>query len=312
MKTISKIRRVSLREVWKHEARDFTQWLQGNLDVLSEITDTSLASAEKEQSAGTFSVDLVAEDVSGNTVVIENQLEKSDHDHLGKLITYLVSVGAKTAIWIVSDPRPEHTGAISWLNESSSADFYLVKVEAITIDDSPPAPLMTLIAGPTIEGRDIGKTKKNLSERQHQRLDFWTQLLARSKEKSKLHENISPGAYHWVGASAGINGLAFNFSIWQREAGVELYIDRGKEKGEQNFAIFEQLFENKKEVENVLGGEIEWERLDGKRACRIRKKTLGGGFQDKDKWEDIIENVTNDMVRLEKALRPHIDKVKID
>ena len=75
MKTISKIKRVSLREVWKHEARDFTQWLQSNLDVLSEIVDTPLASAEKEQPAGTFSVDLVAEDVNGNTVVIENQLE---------------------------------------------------------------------------------------------------------------------------------------------------------------------------------------------------------------------------------------------
>jgi hypothetical protein len=312
MRTISKIRRVSLREVWKHEARDFTQWLQGNLDVLSEIVDTPLASAEKEQPAGTFSVDLVAEDVNGNAVVIENQLEKSDHDHLGKLITYLVSVGAKVAIWIVSDPRPEHIGAISWLNESSSADFYLVKVEAIAIDDSPPAPLMTLIAGPTIEGRDIGKTKKDLSERHHLRLDFWTQLLSRSKEKSKLHENISPGAFHWVGASAGVSGLSFNFCIWQHEAGAELYIDRGKEMGEQNLAIFDHLFANKEVVENVFGDDIEWERLDGKRACRIRKKTLTGGLQDKGKWEAVIESVTDDMIRLEKALRPQINTVKFD
>jgi hypothetical protein len=311
MKIISKIRRVSLREVWKHEARDFTQWLQGNLDVLSEIVDVPLASAEKEQRAGAFSVDLVAEDVNGNTVVIENQLEKSDHDHLGKLITYLVSVGAKVAIWIVSDPRPEHIGAISWLNESSSADFYLVKVEAIAIDDSPPAPLMTLIAGPTIEGRDIGKTKKDLSERHHLRLDFWTQLLARSKEKSKLHENISPGAQHWLGTGAGVSGLSFVFCILQHEASVELYIDRGKEMGERNLAIFDHLFANKEDVENVFGGDIEWERLDGKRACRIRKKTLTGGLLDRGEWDAIIENITDDMIRFEKALRPHINTVKI-
>ena len=312
MKNISKIRRVSLREVWRHEARDFTQWLQGNLDVLSEIVDTPLASAEKEQSAGTFSVDLVAEDFNGNPVVIENQLEKSDHDHLGKLITYLVSVGAKVGIWIVSNPRPEHIGAISWLNESSSADFYLVKVEAIAIDDSPPAPLMTLIAGPTIEGRDIGKAKTDLSERHRIRLDFWTQLLARSKEKSKLYENISPGTGSWIATGAGISGLSFVFVILQHEASVELYIDRGKELGGENKAIFDQLFSKKEDVEDVFGDDIEWQRLEEKRACRIRKKKHIGGYKDKDKWGDIIETITDDKILFEKALRPHIDALKID
>lgn len=312
MKNISKIRRVPLRKVWKHEARDFTQWLQVNLDVLEEILDIPLASAEREQSAGTFSVDLVAEDLNGNPVVIENQLEKSDHDHLGKLITYLVSVGAKVGIWIVSNPRPEHIGAISWLNESSSADFYLVKVEAIAIDDSPPAPLMTLIAGPTIEGRDIGKAKKDLSEKVRMRIDFWTQLLARSKEKSKLHENINPGTQHYVGAGSGISGLHFVFVIYQHEACVELYIDRGKEAKDENKSIFDQLFTNKDDIENVVGGAIEWERLDEKRACRIKKRIFIGGLLDKDKWKDVIEKATDDMVLLEKALRPYIDSLKIN
>ncbi len=113
-------------QVWKHEARDFTKWLQDNIEILNEVLDLSLSSAESERSAGDFSVDLVAEDESGNPVIIENQLEKSNHDHLGKLITYLVAIGARTAIWIVADPRPEHVSAISWLNESPAADFYLL------------------------------------------------------------------------------------------------------------------------------------------------------------------------------------------
>ncbi|MCK4232302.1 DUF4268 domain-containing protein, partial [candidate division WOR-3 bacterium] len=123
--TIDKLQRRPLREVWRCEEK-FTTWLQDNIDVLNEVLDLNLEGAEPEQPAGTFSVDIVAKDESGNPVVIENQLEKSNHDHLGKLITYLTAIGAKIGIWIVADPRPEHVGSISWLNESSGADFYLV------------------------------------------------------------------------------------------------------------------------------------------------------------------------------------------
>jgi RecB family endonuclease NucS len=110
---IGKIQRVPLREVWRHEAHDFTAWLRDNIDVLNDALNLSLSNAEREQAAGDFSVDLVAEDESENPVVIENQLEKSNHDHLGKLLTYLVAIGARTAIWIVADPRPEHVSAIA-------------------------------------------------------------------------------------------------------------------------------------------------------------------------------------------------------
>ena len=114
--SIEKLQRVPLREVWKHEAYDFTQWLQENLDILNDTLDLELTSAEREQAAGSFSIDLVAENNDGQTVIIENQLEKSNHDHLGKLITYLTAREASGAIWIVSEPRQEHINAISWLN----------------------------------------------------------------------------------------------------------------------------------------------------------------------------------------------------
>src|SRR5262245_18037584 len=162
---IGKIKRVPLREVWRHEALDFTKWLQDNMDVLNDVVGLSLSNAERERSAGDFNVDLVAEDAAGNPVIIENQLERSNHDHLGKLLTYLVAIGAKAAIWIVADPRPEHVNAITWLNESSAAAFYLLKIEGIKIGESAPAPLLTLIVGPTEESRELGETKKDLAER---------------------------------------------------------------------------------------------------------------------------------------------------
>ena len=113
---IGKITKVPLRNIWKHEAKDFTSWLQNNIDVLNQVIDFQLSNVEREQSTGNFNVDLVAEDDDGNPVIIENQLEKSNHDHLGKVITYLASIGASKAIWIVSEPRQEHIKAISWLN----------------------------------------------------------------------------------------------------------------------------------------------------------------------------------------------------
>ena len=162
---IGSLQRVDLRKVWPHEALDFTPWLEENIDVLNNAIDLSLSIVEREQQAGNFSVDLVAEDESGDPVIIENQLERSNHEHLGKLITYLTTIGAKAAIWIVADPRPEHISAISWLNESSSASFYLLKLEAVRIEDSPPAPMLTLIVGSSEESQEAGETKKEFTER---------------------------------------------------------------------------------------------------------------------------------------------------
>lgn len=307
---IERLERVPLREVWKHEALDFSRWLEENIDVLNGILDLNLASADREQAAGTFSVDLVAEDESGNPVVIENQLEKSDHSHLGKVITYLTSIGAKIAIWIVSDPRPEHVKAIAWLNESSGADFYLLKVEAVRIGQSPPAPLLTLITGPSEESRQVGETKKDLAERYVIRRRFWEELLARARKKTKLFTSISPSKANWIGTGAGMFGLAFNFVIRQHDAHVELYIDRGKGSGKENESIFNQLTYYQKEIEVDFGDSLSFERLEGRRASRIAKRIELGGYRDEERWPEIQEAMIDAIIRLEKALKPRIRRLK--
>ncbi|MBN1816464.1 MAG: DUF4268 domain-containing protein [Sedimentisphaerales bacterium] len=309
---IGKIERLPLREVWKHEALDFTTWLQENIEVLNETLDTNLSNAERERTAGSFSVDLVAEDDKGNPVIIENQLEKSNHDHLGKLVTYLTAIGAKTAIWIVADPRPEHVNAISWLNESSSASFYLMKLEAIRIGDSKPAPLLTLIVGPSEEAIDVGKTKQEMAERYDIRKRFWTNLLELAKTKTKLHATISPSEYSWIGVGAGLRGLGLNYTVTKHASVVELYIDRGKESDEENLQLFQQLYGHKEEIEKSFGEPLEWQPLEGRRACRIRKLFELGGYRDEEeKWPQIHEAMVDAMIRFEKALRPYIKVIKI-
>lgn len=309
---IGRLQRVSLREVWKHEALDFTQWLQNNIEVLNEALDLNLIGAEREKSAGDFSVDLVAEDEGGGTVVIENQLEKSNHDHLGKLITYLTAMGAGTAIWIVSDPRPEHVKAITWLNETSSANFYMVKIEAVRIENSLAAPLFTLIVGPSVEAKEVGQTKQNIAERYLIRKRWWATLIERSASVSKTHAHITPGEYGWIGASAGVSGLNFNYVVMQDECRVELYIDRGKDADEENKQIFDQLSANRDAIDKAFGTPLSWERLEARRACRIHYTRSGGGYRSpEEEWPKIQDETIRDMDRLEKVLQPYLKQLKV-
>lgn len=306
---IGKLQRVPLREVWKHEAYDFTQWLQENIDVLNSALDLNLVNVDREQAAGSFSIDLVAEDEGGGTVIIENQLEKSNHDHLGKLITYLTAMSARVAIWIVSEPRPEHVAAVAWLNESTGADFYLVKVEAVKIGDSPAAPLLTIIVGPSQETKTVGQQKKELAERYDIRRNWWTRLVARAD--AKLHAHITPGSYSWIGTSSGVRGLGLNYTVNQDECGAELYIDRGKDLDEENKLIFDQLYAAKDEIEKNAPAVISWERLDGRRASRIKIPIQGGYRSSEEEWEKIQDRQVAAMNWLDQALKPQLKKLKI-
>ena len=306
--TIGKLTRVPLREVWKHEAHDFTTWLEENLDVLSAALDFNLASVEREKSAGNFNVDLVGEDDNGDTVVIENQLEKSDHDHLGKVLTYLAALDASAAVWIVARPRPEHVKAVQWLNEATSTHFYLLQVEAVRIGDSEPAPLLTRIVGPSVEARAAGEAKAELSERHVIRRRFWTLLLEQAKPKTKLHSGVSPNHYNWLGTGSGVGGMGWNYSIRQHEIQVELYIDRGE--AVENDAIFATLHDRREDIEESFGGPLEWMLMEGKRACRIRHRIGLGGWRDEEKWPEVADAAIDAMIRLEKALRSYVKQLK--
>ena len=323
---IGRIRRVRLRDVWRHEALDFTTWLEKNIDVIADATGLDLTGVEREQSAGAFSADLVAEDKEGRAVVIENQLEKSDHDHLGKLLTYLVGLEARRAVWIVADPRPEHVGVIAWLNESSAADFYLLKVEAVRIGDSEPAPVLTRIVGPSedsrrkkemAEPRRPGalrtmrhtfprRKKKGIAEPERLRYRFFQGLLEYAKSKTLLHANISPSTESWVAAGAGIAGIVFHYWIRKHDARVELYIDTPDR--EENKRIFGTLRRHKDKIERKFGSPLEWNTKKGRRHCRILKEFDTGGWRDEDDWAAMYEELADAMAKLESAIKPHLKK----
>jgi len=309
---IDRITRVHLRDIWRHEAYNFTRWLQENIDILKEVIGLEIINPEVEQSTGSFNVDITAEDASGNIIVIENQLEKSNHDHLGKIITYLTSFEAKVAIWIVAEPRQEHINAVSWLNESTEADFYLIKIEGIKIGSSAPAPLLTKIVGPSEEAKTIGKTKQEKSDRHKLRFRFWDGLLEFSKDKHKLFSSISPTHYNWIGTSSGLRGVTYSYWLKKDAISIKIYIDRGKEADNENLAIFNELLTKKERIEEKFGEPLEWEEMETARACIIKKDYNIGGWQTpEEEWEPIYEAIVDAMIRLEKATKPEIQKIRI-
>ena len=309
---IGKIEKVPLREVWKNEARNFNSWLFDNIEILGEELDINLSAIEKEKRIGSFSADIIAENEFGQKIIIENQLEKTNHDHLGKILTYVSNLEVKVAIWISSEPRIEHERAIEWLNESGSGiGFYLIKIEAYKIGNSNPAPKFTIIAEPSEEAEVVGEEKKELAEQSKKRHEFWESLLERSKEKTSLHSNITPNIYTWIGTGAGKAGLSYNYVISNKHGSVELYIDRGKESEEENKKIFDELYSHKKEIEKVFGEKLEWQRLDNRRASRIRKIYSYVGLNNRDKWGKLQEDMIDGMIKLEKALNRYISRLNI-
>ena len=308
---VSKLTKVKIKDIWKTEDRDFTPWLVENIARLNEDIGFNIQDPQKENRLENFIVDIVGEDNEGK-VIIENQYNKSDHDHLGKLLTYLSNVpGTKKAIWIVEEARADHVSTINWLNENvETCSFYLVKIEVFKIQDSPPAANFDLLAGPS----EITKIKQKInvedSNRGKARFEFWELFLEKSKSKTKMYNNISPRVYAWLGTSTGLRGVGYNCAVTKNSAQAEIYIDRGKDNPSENKEIFDELEKNKSKIEEKFGDKLEWEPLPDSRACRIKKVIEIGGWQNEDKWEEVHEKLIDYCMRMKDSFDPIISNLQ--
>lgn len=165
---IGKLKEVELRNLWKHEQYDFSEWLSQNenIELLNDILGLTLTDISKEVYVGSYRCDLVAVDESsGIKVIIENQLESSNHEHLGKIITYASGLDAQVVVWIVKNAKEEHRSAIEWLNNNTNSDinFFLIELHAYKIGDSLPAPYFEIIEKPNdfIKNNKVNGNKMN-------------------------------------------------------------------------------------------------------------------------------------------------------
>lgn len=313
---VGKLERVTdLREIWKREAKDFTSWLAENCDVLKDQLGIELAVIDTEKAVGPFSVDILAKDAEGRIVIIENQLERTDHDHLGKVLTYLTNLEAKIAIWISSDPRPEHVNAIDFLNQYMPSDtqFYLVKLEAFRIGGSDAAPLFTVEAGPSEERTAGGEIKKEVAKEGRElgkrRYKFFEQLLDRCNKKTRLFNNISPVDYQgWVSTGAGKSGLIWALVVMQTTSRIDLtFTDSDPEVNKKRF---EEMFSYKEDIEKNFGEPLIWDFKEGRKQHYIKYKCPLGGLEDESEWQAIQEDLINRLIKLEAAVHMIIRGMK--
>lgn len=286
---IGTIKKVHLREIWKHEAYDFTNWLaeEANLSLLADELGISLLNPQTEVGVGKFSVDILAEDDRDHKVIIENQLEATNHDHLGKIITYAAGLQAETIIWVVARANEEHEQAINWLNENTTeqANFFLVKIEAWKIDNSVPAPRFNIIAKPNDWAKIVRQSgNNNVTELRLKQQEFWNKLRQYGDENSKYVKSWQKAhPQMWYNITIGTSKARLAGTIHDKDGfvGMELYIMDNKE-------LFYSLFSHKEEIETQLGYSLDWQELPKKKSARIIT-TKKGDFRDDAQEHQLIE-----------------------
>jgi hypothetical protein len=269
---LEKLEKVDLREVWGHEALDFTKWIsqKENLEILGEEIGVEIKLKQTEANVGRFHVDILAEEEStGRIIIIENQLEDTNHDHLGKIITYASGYDAEIVIWVVRDYREEHQKAVAWLNEHTDEKigFFLIKIELWKIGNSSPAPKFDVIVSPNEWEKALRTSTetRELTETNLRQLEFWTGFKNFVQTKNSQIRLRTPRPQHWYDVSVGNSDAHVALTINSREnlLGCEIYINRNKE-------LFHFLQEKKGQIQNEIGEELEW--VDAPVASRIKIK----------------------------------------
>jgi hypothetical protein len=286
-----KLIQVDVRELWKREYTDFTEWLshKENLDLLAAELQIQLDFVQKNRQVGDFFIDIVAkipnpDAESEEFVVIENQLEDSNHDHLGKLITYAAGIDAKKVILICKNLRDEHKTAINWLNKiSSGVNFFAVRIEAWKIDESLPAPKFNVICMPNDWEKYVKQSvssDKDLTETKKMQLEFWTSFSIFLKVHNSSLRPTKVYPQHWCDISIGTSKghLSLVVDTRQNLVSAAFYASNDEDK-----KIFNQLLSKRQEIESEMGSELIWMELPDKKASRIKiEKKLER--LDRDSW----------------------------
>lgn len=219
----------NLRKAWPNEAKDFTPWLADNISLIGDILEMDLELIEKESKVGGYSVDILAKEAdTENYIVIENQLEDSNHDHLGKLITYASGKKAKAIVWVVKKARDEHREAIEWLNENTGPQlgFYLLEIELWQIGDSKMAPKFNVVERPNEWAKTI-KPSLNVSDTQVLQIEFWQAFIdcANKTHFTKTFSLPSAHAQNWYDIRIGSSKchICLEAKKQKQEATVGIY-----------------------------------------------------------------------------------------
>ncbi len=268
---LSDLKHLNLRGIWSDEARDFTPWLGENLGRLGEALGMELELTTREAPVGDFSCDLLARDLgNGRIAIIENQFGATNHDHLGKILTYAAGLEAEAVIWVAEKIREEHRQTLEWLNRHTdkAIRFFGVTVEVLQIETSPPAVNFRPVVFPNEWQRATRESAEGSSPRGERYRQYFQALLDQLREKHHFTSARVGLPQNWYTFRSGVSGVDYGTSFAQGgRVRTEVYIDFGD--ADANKALFDRLHEQREILEKEFGEPLSWERLDERRASRI-------------------------------------------
>lgn len=295
----------NLRKYWKDEASDFTPWLakEENIALLSEaIGIEEISDIEIESPVGSFKVDIYASETgTDRKIIIENQLEETNHGHLGKLITYASGKSANIIIWIVKEAREEHRAAIEWLNNHTDDEigFFLCEIKIYKIGNSNLAVKFEVIQRPNEWAKEV--KNKDLTQTQQLRYEYWTAYNDYSSKNKKYVDEFNkrkPSKFAWTDLSIGYSYC--NMRIWRTKdtIQVQLYIPDNKE-------LFDKLYNKKDDIEKEIEIKFHWQNHDDKKSSHITIER-NAEFDDREKWEEQFNWIMETAIKMKKTFTKYI------
>lgn len=288
MESIPALGRVSflpVRQVWPEEASSFTPWLLENEQHLADLLGIDLTLTANEHRVGNFSLDLIGTNLTdGSTLIVENQLARTDHSHLGQLLTYAGGLEPSTVVWIATEFRDEHRAALDWLNQVTDdrTHFFGVVVKAIQIDDSAAAPWLELVVQPNewteLTRRAAESHEASEAKDRYQR--FWQGFLNRHQPSFDFLANKRPVGHQYLTIPTGIGGITIGMNIQRNRIYVDLYFYGDPDR---NLARLKSLEAHRELVEDIFGDALSWEELENRRACRVGFYGEGS-IMDEESW----------------------------
>lgn len=313
--TLARLERVNLRAAWTHEAGEFTPWLaeDENLQLLAQALGLpELELVATEHPVGDFKVDILCTDDADDKVIVENQLEKANHTHLGQIITYAAGVGAKKVVWVAESFRPEHVAALEFLNQNTTGDlnFFAVEVELWRIAESPMAPSFNVVVKPNDwskaerESARVAATATPTNQLQQQ---FWAALVQYLETHRVPVRPRKPAPKHWLNCNPlGRSGFKLVSTVHSRDhrIGAEVYISHPLSK-----ELFQKLLLQRQTIESELGFSLDWQELPARHACRIAVYRTNSDLSEESAWPAYCEWLAEKLVRLSSAFRPRVKEL---
>jgi hypothetical protein len=310
--TLDRLVKMDLRDCWDREDSDFTPWLaeEENITILGDAIGIRLEVQDQETSVGPFRADILCRNIDDNSlVVIENQLEKTDHTHLGQLLTYGAGLDAVTLVWLVQTFTEEHRAALDWLNRITDEEFHFfgLEIELWNIGKSNAAPKLNVVAKPNDWSKRVRESadtvRTNLTEWQKSQIDFWALFGTFLMDNAIKFKSPKPAPSLWMGYGAGRFGAELIVSFTKTHAMVHVQVDNNAYP-----EWFSLLKENKVAIHDKLGFSMEWENRKDKKWAYMSVK-CSADMTEPDNWPKIFEWMTTHMELMRSTLRPLIKEL---